>query len=1305
MGPGNRRILCAETRSPVKNLPPLTDVTDKGGESNVEFGRLIKKLLIHDGALKGYKIESASAYRDEGIAGIVRKKYPGMECPVIFQSKWVKGQINVGNTGKEIKTSIERICRAGLEFKSYVLVTPRDLTNTEKEWLQNFTPHLHLNFHIYYYGHSKIQELLTGYPAMQKYFYGSYEYPQDPGRDFIALEKQYRRRVFDERKDLNFFGLPTGSYQQQYNLQKPELSKLYIPLEFHRKRDDTDTITLDDIIKESLHAVVLGGPGCGKTTLVNYLALLHIKKPGGKIPFIIPIRDWVRKKSEKSPSFDFINYLKYTAEENYNFAVMDNDFFIALLELGKAVVVFDGLDEAVSEEDRIKAARAIEDFSHRYPDALIWVTSRIMGYTAPIILNPRQFDLYYLAPVNMRQTRTFIKKWYEIQVPINKTYRNERIRSLLHAIAENPEVKQLCSNPLLLTIMTLIHQFEGTLPDNRVKLYEKCVELLLKTWQEQKYINLGIQNPLEEKGLKYDVQLKLLAAAAFYFLERAIKKTVINPGVIEEKELVSAFLKTRFDKKRITIRKAKEDVRVFIDYIRGRAGLLVEKGRNQKGENLFAFAHLSFFEYLAAYHMAEDRNKSQTEHIRRLLQFFGDPICFEPILLALQIFARSTGLPFIDAFIDKAFTKLSNESNPNGWFLLGRAVRDNINFARDDIKRIIREIVDIWMKDHEGSNAFPILKDIVHFSDQGKRILKQVIKENIKINAAANAFKALCFYKKFYRIDSSLTEIIPGNKDISNLLPYLPVYRKSNILNRYILENLGLHHWVIYFNSAADKTLENIQGLPQSNCSPLELKAYLLSSWHRIINTFQHRRRFLDSIENGAGGKEEVNAFIFNFANYADAGYPLHLFRPFMTTPVNVTAPFIIKDQRFIAEDKIYSNPVDKCLVPWIDKTVKSVLSAFKNNAGLDLHRGLPGQTGLSSGMKCLGECFLRDFLRCLKRNPIQHFLQETMKGTSREFLRRFIRSLNRYLTGDFIQGFLQGFNRHLIQNLDRGALLKFGKEFIKYIKPDYLEAFTRDFIDERIRDLNPSFKDEISHFYRQKYHRELKRDNLSGEDFERLYNLYMDGFNKNKPKIIDAFYSHLYEYLFCTQFEVSFNSPGSPDRVTMSTPMIIPFTFGFWLISALDRYLINILWNLHTRFFKHEELNIDTILRAIDEYRAKHPFVLYLLDFSREFYAKDFYQSYREQSDNESDNLRLAAFIVNAAKISLSTGYPCKGSEWEKIIKEAEKKSPSDIFVHISLTLYKLSNFQEIEENSTSLKNLLERLKRDFPSEYRLLL
>jgi hypothetical protein len=84
----------------MKNLPPLTTVIAKGPEAGFEFERLMKKLLIHDGSLKGYVFEPGPTYKDKGIDGIVKQNYPGMKGPVVFQFKWLFGEINKGATSR-----------------------------------------------------------------------------------------------------------------------------------------------------------------------------------------------------------------------------------------------------------------------------------------------------------------------------------------------------------------------------------------------------------------------------------------------------------------------------------------------------------------------------------------------------------------------------------------------------------------------------------------------------------------------------------------------------------------------------------------------------------------------------------------------------------------------------------------------------------------------------------------------------------------------------------------------------------------------------------------------------------------------------------------------------------------------------------------------------------------------------------------------------------------------------------------------------------------------------------------------------
>jgi HEAT repeat protein len=345
-------------------------------------------------------------------------------------------------------------------------------------------------------------------------------------------------------------------------------------------------------------AVVLGAPGSGKTMIASYFALMlcetaqsdptqiGLEKDADYLPVVVRIRDWILQ-----PKMGLLEYLRSNAEASLACKELPTGFFEHWLERGRALILLDGLDEVVDEAQRRKVAEQIETFLHQYQDNPAVITSRPAGYRWDFF-NLDEFPHYTLESFDDKQVATFIEHWYDSRLKDDPAQADRRKADLQKAFARNERIRLLAKNPLLLTIITLIHRYQAELPRQRCKLYEKAVETLLTSWDSGKEIKLYSQVLL---FLKSDDLLYILKKLAYWIHTQGSTGETEGGTLIDKDELIRWLRKEIQTLKKCEAHEAKGEAERFIDFIQRRTGLLNEQGRDR-----YAFVHKTFQEYLTA---------------------------------------------------------------------------------------------------------------------------------------------------------------------------------------------------------------------------------------------------------------------------------------------------------------------------------------------------------------------------------------------------------------------------------------------------------------------------------------------------------------------------------------------------------------------------------------------------------------------------------------------------------------------------------------------------------------------------------
>ena len=367
--------------------------------------------------------------------------------------------------------------------------------------------------------------------------------------------------------------------------------------------------------------VLRGAPGSGKSTFVRQLAawlaaanLSEDLPPAGwssdTLPLLVSLRDL-------APALDALALDGVSEQErNRRLVAVVREYWQGelrelqaeafargleqALDTGSVLLIFDGLDE-VPEKLRPRVRQAVQAAANAFAAVEhVIVTSRIRSYSGKRAALPN-FDVHTLAPFDADKVKAFVARWYEAQAALGRMTQDKARENIadLQRATQSADLRELASNPMLLTTMAIVHQKEVGLPKERVRLYAKAVEVLLTRWQKRKNIPVSGQlKAVLSDDLKMRSIMELLAYRAH--ARQATSK--------EDDKLARGDLITLLDQPKYLGDTAL--AAEFLDYVDQRAGLLVGHGggEEQGYPQTYSFPHRTFQEYLAGCQMLEGRS-------------------------------------------------------------------------------------------------------------------------------------------------------------------------------------------------------------------------------------------------------------------------------------------------------------------------------------------------------------------------------------------------------------------------------------------------------------------------------------------------------------------------------------------------------------------------------------------------------------------------------------------------------------------------------------------------------------------------
>lgn len=251
-------------------------------------------------------------------------------------------------------------------------------------------------------------------------------------------------------------------------------------LEFMLEREFE--IEIEESIAENDSLLIEGEAGSGKTTLVKHMAYMMLREGGYKgladwLPVLVFLKDF--------KDFDFGGkaHNAETAEQllefyfNRNDCCLDADTVKGYIRQGKALFLMDGLDE-IERNIRDAVVRSFEALRRKTGDGNICWSGRPHGIDG-VVLDTYGDKRVKIVPLSENQQETFVRRWFANVEGSESQAGRKTAEEMISEIRDNPGVRNLKDNPLMLTAICILYYDQKELPGQRAELYKKFVDNML----------------------------------------------------------------------------------------------------------------------------------------------------------------------------------------------------------------------------------------------------------------------------------------------------------------------------------------------------------------------------------------------------------------------------------------------------------------------------------------------------------------------------------------------------------------------------------------------------------------------------------------------------------------------------------------------------------------------------------------------------------------------------------------------------------------------------------------------------------